>query len=393
MTTEEFSTGFDILYNNVSSNKAPGLDEYEKSVILTKAEKELVKDYFNNKTVKTGDGFDANQKRQYDFSTLMSTVKLQCITPLIDTFNSSLKGDEGNYPQVSTFDDRSLLFLAPSDLFLSINESIVDTNKRRYSVLPISYSEYNKLMLKPYGFPLKRQAWRLISDSSNTLGEYTSYSYSLDDQGKERKFTMLFRSRSTKDIELSITTSVDSDPFNPPGIVEEINRVKIYFEIPLKGMTNYWSKYLKDEKAIKEAGLAPYFYPFDGKGNGIWTSEIKYGKKYTIKIPSYRTSNGDSIPIPIFEVIGRFPSDSIEYTMRYVKTPKPIILVDLSEVQEGLSIDGYSQVTECELPANMHEEILQRAVELAKATYQGDLNSIIQTGNISGTELGYQVKQ
>ena len=41
----------------------------------------------------------------------------------------------------------------------------------------------------------------------------------------------------------------------------------------------------------------------------------------------------------------------------------------------------------------MHEEILQRAVELAKATYQGDLNSIIQTGNISGTELGYQIKQ
>lgn len=32
MTTQEFSSEFDILYNNIMSNAAPGLDEYEKSV-------------------------------------------------------------------------------------------------------------------------------------------------------------------------------------------------------------------------------------------------------------------------------------------------------------------------------------------------------------------------
>jgi len=37
MTTTEFSNEFDILYNNVMSNKAPGLEGYEKSVFLTKA--------------------------------------------------------------------------------------------------------------------------------------------------------------------------------------------------------------------------------------------------------------------------------------------------------------------------------------------------------------------
>ena len=29
MTNQEFSNEFDILYNNVTSNQAPGLDEYE----------------------------------------------------------------------------------------------------------------------------------------------------------------------------------------------------------------------------------------------------------------------------------------------------------------------------------------------------------------------------
>lgn len=37
MTLQEFSDEFDVLYNNIMSNQAPGLDEYEKSVFLTKA--------------------------------------------------------------------------------------------------------------------------------------------------------------------------------------------------------------------------------------------------------------------------------------------------------------------------------------------------------------------
>jgi len=37
MTTNEMSSEFDILYNQINSNQAPGVDEYEKSVFLTKA--------------------------------------------------------------------------------------------------------------------------------------------------------------------------------------------------------------------------------------------------------------------------------------------------------------------------------------------------------------------
>ena len=42
MTVEEFSREFDILYNNIMSNAAPGIDEYEKSVFLTKAQESVV---------------------------------------------------------------------------------------------------------------------------------------------------------------------------------------------------------------------------------------------------------------------------------------------------------------------------------------------------------------
>ena len=71
MTTQEFSNEFDVLYNNIMSNQAPGLDEYEKSVFLTKAQSEILKNYFNPKGNKYGQGFDESAKRQIDFSTLM----------------------------------------------------------------------------------------------------------------------------------------------------------------------------------------------------------------------------------------------------------------------------------------------------------------------------------
>lgn len=37
MTNKEMSDQFDLLYNNITSNQAPGLNEFDKSVFLTKA--------------------------------------------------------------------------------------------------------------------------------------------------------------------------------------------------------------------------------------------------------------------------------------------------------------------------------------------------------------------
>ena len=59
MITEEFSNEFDILYNNISSNQAPGLDEYEKSVFLTQAQEALVIDLYRGTL---GDSFESTEE-------------------------------------------------------------------------------------------------------------------------------------------------------------------------------------------------------------------------------------------------------------------------------------------------------------------------------------------
>lgn len=243
MTTQEFSNEFDVLYNNIMSNQAPGLDEYEKSVFLTKAQLEILKNYFNPKGNKYGQGFDENAKRQIDFSTLITVAKPSLYTPTDDYVK---------------FDDRSQLYKMPSDILLVLNETginTVDKVKRLISIVPINYEEYARLMSKPWKQPLKNQGWRL---------------------------------------------------FQSAGEVDFISEVV-----------------------------------------------IKYNSTLT------------------------------DYKIRYVKRPKPIILANLADEYSNVSIEGLNTVTKCELDPILHPEILQRAVELAKSAYTGDLKSSVELGQRS----------
>ena len=158
MTTTEFSNQFDLLFNNISSNQAPGLNEYEKSVFLTKAQDEIVKNYFqaesNGNTVKKG--FDDTAIRQMDFSDLIMSKTLE---------------EENEEPDV---DPRALVYKITKDdrVYIIINESLylmVNNKDGKLEVkgirqvVPIKYTEYMRLMSKPFKEPLKNMAWRIIT--------------------------------------------------------------------------------------------------------------------------------------------------------------------------------------------------------------------------------------
>ena len=59
MTSQDFSFEFDILYNNISSNQAPGLTEYEKSVFLTQAQEAVILDLYKGTL---GDSFETTEE-------------------------------------------------------------------------------------------------------------------------------------------------------------------------------------------------------------------------------------------------------------------------------------------------------------------------------------------
>jgi hypothetical protein len=244
MTNPEMSNEFDVLFNSITSNQAPGLNEYEKSVFLTKAQWQVVKHYANPRSNKTQQGLDESQKRQIDFSTLMKTVNC-------NTSTTSTK-----------IDSRSKVFILPQDAFIIINERVT-SGTENFTVMPISFEQYDKLMLKPYPYPVKRGVWRLITN-----------------QGTDA---------------------------------------------------------------------------------------------------------------PIVEIIGNLGSATPTYTIRYIKKPRPIVLETLEGT--GYSVDGEDKFSTCELPEELHNEVLQRAVELASAAYKGDLSTQIALGANSQTDIGVVTSQ
>ena len=266
MSNPEFSQQFDVLYDN-ASNQAPGQDEYEKSVYLTKAQDEILKSYFNARLNKAAEGFDESEKRQIDFSNLISLRKLDRKALVTAPENLDYRGDTVKV-DLNKKDDNNEIFIVLNE-FVTVARNPKYTTEGVYeensgttitlSITPIDYREYSKMMLKPYRRPFRNQAWRL-----------------------------------------------------------------------LEGATD---------------------------GNQV---ELVLG-----------------------------PNDYFKsYTVRYLRRPNPIILCDLKSM--GLTIDGKDSVTECEVNPILHQEILQRAVELAsipKDTNQ-KLQAQLGLGMASQTELG-----
>ena len=405
MTTSEFSNEFDVLYNNIASNAAPAINEYEKSVFLTRAQSEIVRSYFEpNNKVRTG--FDGSEKRQYDFSILMRTASLFNI----NTVNERITSDE-------KIDRRSQVFIFPEDYFLSVNEVITDSSQF-YSVLPITYEEYQRMMTKPYPYPPKRVAWRIISDKKNCNYIHTKFNTENNIDLKflttwaDQKRTLTLFLMETYD-----TSITSNEECSNKSIQFQYSKfpVKVEMNGTWESETNYKCVFsIKGPFDLNELDYETYF--------DIIKQAFKlYKEKYLTTHPEYEintvmkkvdaflnyeapanvylpvnsknstmrhtTLHSQIIYLPIAEIIGAFRGD-LTYQIRYVKRPKPIILEDLSKYTSDLSIDGIKTITECELPTELHQEILQRAVELAKAAYIGDLSSTVGIGNLSSTNIG-----
>lgn len=207
MTAVEMSDQFDILYNNIMSNAAPGLNEYEKSVFLTKAQDEIIKNYFNPKGNKYQEGYDGSAKRQIDFSKLMKTT----------TVSLSASG--------TSFDARAKVGSLPADVLLVINEMITLTGANSApagtrQVVPITYEEYMRLMSKPYKEPLKNQAWRLIT-GQNTAA-IVEVIINNNDLSKTPTYKMRYVRRPQPIVVANLTSAV-GDGVSVNGVTAQTN--------------------------------------------------------------------------------------------------------------------------------------------------------------------------
>lgn len=158
MTTVELSNEFDIHYNSIAGQSAPGIDSYEKSVFFTKAQLELIKNYYDPLSNRKQKGFESTEKRRIDLEELVKDFKST-------TQVTSSKG----------IDINSKFFSIPNECYLIINErvSLKSTdpclNNLVVDIKPTTHDEYNIQKKNPFKQPDKSIVWRLnISKENNT---------------------------------------------------------------------------------------------------------------------------------------------------------------------------------------------------------------------------------
>ena len=233
MTTEEFSNEFDTLLNSYSTTEVFGntpstveLDEYEKSVFLTKAQEEIVIGTYNGKN-QFEDSFESTEEiRRY-------------LSSLIKTYTTTDKKVE--YTGLSK---SSVFFELPDDLWFITYEAVNLKDDglgcisgENISVIPITQDEYHRIKKNPFRGTNERRALRL--DLNNEVVEIIS-KYNIE------KYLVRYLSRPAPIIltdltdnlsinGISVKTECELNPVVHRAILERAVKLAIISRVPNAG--------------------------------------------------------------------------------------------------------------------------------------------------------------
>lgn len=150
MNIKEFSNEFDTLLNSFGVTPNITLDEYEKSVFLTKAQEEIVIEAYSGKNG-FGDSFERTEEiRSY-------------LNELVETYETTEK--LSGYLGISS---KSVFFQIPSDVWFITyesatfqDESLGCFNGTEALVTPVTQDDFYKVEKSPFRGPSKKRALRL----------------------------------------------------------------------------------------------------------------------------------------------------------------------------------------------------------------------------------------
>ena len=171
MTIQEFSNAFDTLLNSYNTQAAYGeqaskreivLDEYEKSVLLTQAQEEIVVNLYNGRNP-YGAAFEGTEELRRYLEGLVKTKKYLSEDAIEST----------------GVNENSVFFRLPEDIaFITLEQVTFDDellgcyDGSVASVYPITQDEYERVKNNPFRGPTKYKVIRL--DPGDNLVELVS---------------------------------------------------------------------------------------------------------------------------------------------------------------------------------------------------------------------------
>lgn len=165
MTTEEFSNEFDVLLNSYSGISVE-LTEYEKSVLLTEAQEQIVRGLYTGSF--TGESFEKTEVLRRGLDSLIKTDSPE---PILE----GLKGVDKNSKFYKLKDD--VWFITYESVELMEGAPCADNPVVK--VIPMKQDEWHRSKDNPFRRPNKRKVVRLDNGSniSELISEYPIQNY------------------------------------------------------------------------------------------------------------------------------------------------------------------------------------------------------------------------
>lgn len=157
MTNKEFSYEFDILYNNIMSNQAPGLDDYEKSVFLTKAQEEIIINYYSGKNALL-ESFEKTEEIRRYLDTLVKSKYINVSSAGTEIFIPKKLGTE--YHADITTD---------KDVWFIVYEVAIDNKNNIIPIVPVTHDELTRIIRNPFRRPTNNRILRVDTDNKVEL--------------------------------------------------------------------------------------------------------------------------------------------------------------------------------------------------------------------------------
>lgn len=170
--TTEWRTEFDLLYNNIMSNQAPSINDYEASVVLTQAEEEIVVTLFTGRRLHP---FESTEEvTQY-----LAPLVEQCVltTPMSVQQDAKLNKNSYFFKLPDNLWFKTLERVTIADDALSCNGS----SERQVTVVPVTQDEYDRTINNPFKWGNDRRVIALTPEEKvvELISSYKINSYLL----------------------------------------------------------------------------------------------------------------------------------------------------------------------------------------------------------------------
>lgn len=375
MNIQEFSNTFDTLLNSYNNQAAFGegssradivLDEYEKSVLLTHAQDIVVKQYFDRTLNPQGQGFDDSVRRQIDFSALVANksikvkipvISQEVICPEIISSEDNIEPSEPSEPSetsetkkqvILTFTNcvDKLITLTPREgkLYTDVPENDTDGNPQIVQNLVKNKSKDSKII--NYSFKLLTGGinYNQLISALNTAFEGNILVEINDEVLGTKQISGGYLNPST----ISLDAIGDTETYDDRGV---------FVNLPPNLL------FVLNEKVTDVDGKNYVVVPINYR-----EYDRQMSRAYTqpLKKQAWRLFNNGNDELLKAELIPVKGTTIDSYKVRYIRRPRPIVLVDLTA--DDLNIEGTSIPTDCELNPIIHLDILNKAVELALTT-------------------------